>query len=302
MVIVLIAMLVLGYVIYYNMPAAPIALIERGSKDKVQHVNYGDTPVFWENLRFAKDKITYYIEPTCTEKRTEKMKEAFDIWSEQTGAVTFYSASFQDADIMVGCSKDYVKLDKRLFLAGEGGPSQVINTSNFKIIQNGKIVLFRSSDCKYPVVEIHELAHVFGFDHSQNPTSIMYNTSDCSQRITPDMIRIIRELYAVPSLPDLRIAELSGVTKGRYLDFNISINNEGLSNAENVYLKISVEGDVFEEIEMELISVGNGRILSAENILMPTRNPEKIRFEVDPDNVVKEINEKNNVLELTSSK
>lgn len=302
MVILLGSIGVLSYLIYYNVPGNPVNLIEeKFIEEELKHIDYGETPMFWENLRFPTNEITYFIEPTCSEERKDSMIRALNIFANEVGIISFDYTDFSRAQILVGCSEDYVKLGKNLFAAGEGGPSEVVNTTNFKIIQSGKILLFKEPICDYPVVELHELSHVFGFDHTPNPKSIMFNTSKCDQRITPDMIKIVRELYSIKSIPDLKIQDLNGIKRGRYLDFNITITNEGLSNSLDFLLEISAGEKVVQEIEIEGINVGYQRILTAENIQLPSRSVEKITFKLDSKDEVEEINEENNILELTTS-
>jgi hypothetical protein len=222
--------------------------------------------------------------------------EAFKIFHNETKIITFHEISNDSADILVGCSKDFVEVQERHFAAGEGGPSIIINTSGFKTIEQGKISLYKDQRCESPVVEIHELGHVFGFDHSENPKSIMYNISNCGQKITPDMIEIVNKLYSIEPLPDARISELVAYKKGRYLDFNITILNDGLLPIENISLSIfsGEDEDEIEKIDLGRIGIGFGRTLRATNIKLSSRNDKEIKFVVDHENKVKEFRENNN--------
>ena len=83
-------MLIFGYVIYYNLPSDPIFFTERRSDDRGYFIDYGDTPVFWENLRFANNEVSYFIEPSCPESRKKSMIEAFDIFSQEMIVVSFF--------------------------------------------------------------------------------------------------------------------------------------------------------------------------------------------------------------------
>ena len=302
MVILMILILLFSYILYQNMPGEP-NFLKRDISDEdrqASYVNYGDTPVFRPNLRFASTDIPYYIEQSCTQNRRNTMIAAFNIFEQKMEVLNLYESNYQDAQIYVGCSNDYIELGERLFAAGEGGPSKILNTSGFKVVQEGKISLYRSSNCEYPVVEIHELSHVFGFDHSNNPLSIMYNTSDCDQRITPDMIRIIKELYAYESLADLSIESLTAIKRGRYFDFNITVVNIGLAAARNVKLSLTVEGKVVEEFDMENVGIGYGKTLQVTNTALPSRDVTKIDVWIDIDNHIKELNELNNHEVLTT--
>jgi len=297
------ALIILGFLLWENLPGEPIGmgLISGPENEALNVVDYGTTPVFRENLRFSSSEVSYYIERSCPLARQKRMNEAIGIFEREMRLITLHEKSFSEAQILIGCSNDYIEVGERLFAAGEGGPSQIINTSNFKIIVNGKISLYKESDCEYPVVEIHELAHVFGFDHSENPKSIMYNISRCDQRITPDMSRIMIDLYSIVPLPDLEIEELTAVKRGKYIDYKITVANNGLLNAYDVSLSLSDGEEIFNTVQLEDIGVGYGRILKVENMKLPSRNTDEILFIVDSLDRIQEINEDNNQKTLTAS-
>jgi len=295
----LIALLVSLVFLYQNLPQEPIEM--KASyivPEVVAIIDYGLTPVFAENLRFNHNNISYFIEDECVEIRRNIMIEAFSIFSEKMNLISFYEMK-TDADIQIGCSNDYIELGERLFVAGEGGPSLIINTSMFKTIEKGKISLYNDPQCDYPVVELHELLHVFGFDHSENPKSIMYNVSNCEQRITPDIIELINKLYSIEPLADAVIRDLTAIKKGRYLDFNISVLNEGLIEIDNISLAIIVNDKEIHVLDLGNIGIGYGRTLRATNIKLPSTNVKKVYFMVDNDNTIREFNEDNNFVEMT---
>ena len=287
--------------LYQSVPIESIGMnLLNDDPEAVSIVNYGTTPVFAKNLRFNHNDISYFIDSSCASVRVEAMDEAFDIFEEQMEILSFYKSG-PDSDILVGCSEDYIDLGERLFAAGEGGPSRIINTSQFKTIQRGKISLYRDPQCDYPVVELHEIGHVFGFGHIENKNSIMYNISNCDQRITPDMIDIIRNLYSIEALPDAKIDELFAIKKGRYLDFNITVLNEGLIGIDNITLTIVAGEDVIQTIPLDSIGIGYGRTLRATNVKLPSASIEKINFIVDYNDRVREFDETNNEAEMITS-
>ena len=284
--------------VYQNLPGESIELSlkeNQTSKGGITSLNYGTTPVFAENLRFNHNNISYFIDSSCLSDREKLMKEAFNIFQEEMGFITFYELGNDQADILVSCSDKYINLGEDLFAAGEGGPSRIINTSQFKTIEKGKISLYKNHECEYPVVELHELGHVFGFDHISNKKSIMYNTSNCDQRITTDMIGIIKSLYSIEPLAEARISELSAVKKGRYLDFNITVLNEGLLEIENISLTILSEEKEIDKIYLGKMGIGYGRTLKVTNMQLPLRDTEKIDFILDLENQVREFDETNNI-------
>lgn len=300
-VMVVLAMLIFSFgILYDNLPRDPVELTpEISIPVSIKIFDYGSTPVFSENLRFNHDDITYSLESSCSFVRASAMREAFRIFAGKMDVLSFMEIANGDADILVSCSDDFIGLDENLFAAGEGGPSEIINTSNFKTIRRGKILLYKDARCERPVVEIHEIGHVFGFDHSADPRSIMYNTSDCSQEITPDMIKLINDLYSIKPLPDARISELSAIKRGKYLDFNITVLNEGLIGIENINLTLISGDEVIETIPLNNIDFGYGRTLRAKDMRLPSRSIEEIDFILDYEEVVEEWSEDNNVIKVT---
>ncbi len=299
-VLILIGLIIGGaFFIYQNLPGEPVDFVRRGSIDNSSiNLNYGDTPVFMKNLRFNHNNITFFIEGTCSSDRRESTRRAFNLFSESVEIISFREVESSNADIKVGCSDNYIEVGETHFAAGEGGPSLIINTTGFKIIEEGKIALYRESSCDYPVVEIHELGHVFGFDHSSNPSNIMYNISNCNQKITPDMVKIIKELYSIEPLPDAKIKEINVVKRGRYLDFNLSIQNEGLSEIPKSTLTILADGEIVDKFELNEIKIGFGQSLQVTNLKLPSRSTSQVEFYLDLENKIKEINENNNFVKL----
>ena len=287
--------------VYQNVPREPVAL-KMGNVVPVtiELIGYGAVPVFSERLRFNHNIISYFIEGECDGVRREAMVEAFALFANKMRIVSFYEVS-ADADINVGCSDNYISLGENLFAAGEGGPSIIINTSNFKTIEEGKISLYDDPRCDYPVVELHELGHVFGFDHSSDPKNIMYNTSNCNQRISKDMVKLINDLYSIEPLADASLNNIKAVKRGKYMDFNITVLNDGMLEIDDIALTIVVDGENIEVMELGEIGIGYGRTLRAENVKLPSMNVDKIKFVVDKDNVVRELNEENNVVEMVVS-
>jgi hypothetical protein len=286
--------------LYDELPRDPVEFTSNiPNSGPTQVIDYGATPVFSERLRFNHDDISYNIDATCSDKRATSMREAFQIFEEEMGIITFREIADESADISIGCSDSFIELGENLFAAGEGGPVNITNTSNFKTIQKGKIFLYEDQSCDFPVVEIHELLHVFGFDHSLDSKSIMFNISRCDQAITQDMIDLIKELYSIVPLPDARISELTAVKRGKELDFNVTVLNEGLLEIEEISLTLLSGGKVIKTIPLEGIGIGYGRILRAKNVKLFSRNIDVIDFFVDYESLVEELDEDNNVVQIS---
>lgn len=236
-----------------------------------------NTPLqFYPNMRFVSPQISYRIDE-CAMQKKEDMKNAFDLLSEKT-LLTFYPVSTNEA-ITITC-EDKAKLQEGLFIAGEGGPTNITIAGNYHIITKGNILLIRPSSCPMPNIALHELLHVLGFDHSGNPKDIMYPVSECDQTISEEVLNSINALYAIPSYPDLFINNVSAVMRGNYLDVNLSIRNDGFSIADKSQVVISTGKDIIKTIDLETISYGTGRGLALTNIWVGKRDVKQIVLEV----------------------
>lgn len=284
--------------VFENLPREPVELkINYLKPENSDIIDYGAVPIFAENLRFNHNLISYSINENCDKGRRDDMVAAFNIFSEEVKIVSFFEGRASDADIKIGCSNEFIELGDELFAAGEGGPSRIINTSGFKVIEEGKITLYNGEDCDYPIVALHELCHVFGFDHSEDPGNIMYNTSDCDQRMSPDMGEVIVKLYSIEALADAKIESVDGVVRGKYLDFNISVLNEGLMGIDGIDLTILGDGKVIDVVDLGEIDIGYGRTLKVENMLM-SGSVDEVEFIIDASESVRELNEENNAVSM----
>ncbi len=286
--------------IYKNIPIEPIDFImEKFDSGPKEIINYENVPVFMENLRFDDKNISFFIGESCDEDRKSTMISAFEIFENEIGIISFYESYGEDPDIRVTCSDESIKTGDKTFKAGEGGPSKVINTSNFKIIGEGIINLYKKSECITPVVEIHEISHVFGFDHSLNPKSILHNVSECDQKITPDMSELIRNLYSVEPLPDAVIKNLTAIKRKRYVDFNLTVFNEGLVDISNISLTVVSKKGELEEFFLNEIKVGEGRTIKMSNLRLPFGSRiDSLEFFIDYKNSLEELNENNNYAKM----
>ncbi len=166
--------------------------ITSGGNSNFSLYDYGnDNMQFYKNMRFPDSTISYKIE-NCPLQKTNDMENSFKIISNLT-SLRFYPAD-QNQEILITC-KERTVIEDGLFIAGEGGPTKIVSEKNFNVILNGEILLLRESDCPTPNVEIHELLHVLGFNHSANSKNIMYPISRCGQTIGEDTIELLNNLY-----------------------------------------------------------------------------------------------------------
>jgi len=247
---------------------------------------------FYDNMRYQSPNISYRIEG-CPLAREDEMERAFDFLETNT-MLNFYEVDSRE-EISVTC-EDSASGEKRLFIAGEGGVTNVTVTENFNVIFNGKVLLLRESRCSNPIVGTHELFHALGFDHSDNPNNIMYPTVKCKQTIGEDLIDYISWIYSFPNLPDLSFEDTSASMKGAYLSFVITIRNHGLKNSEGSTVIIYADNKSIKEFEVEPIPIGNGRIITLSNIFVMQRNINELELFLKYD--AEELNKDNNRLTL----
>jgi len=282
------------YINILNISSEPIQFLRNVSINNSQP-SYTSQQQFYSSMRFTDKNISYYIEPSCQEEKKERMQQAFSKLEKET-PLSFYQS--QDSKILVSCQASKEETPGKYFIAGEGGPTQVINTSLFYVIEKGKVLLFyKNSFCNNYNIELHELLHVLGFQHSSNPGSIMYNTTSCNQIITYDIIDELTRLYSIPELSDLYFQDITATKHGIYLDFNVEIGNRGLKDSEDTKLELYSQDSnkKFDEFNITSISYGEGKILEVSNTKLPSRNVKQIKFLIVPG---QELDDKNNAEEL----
>ena len=248
---------------------------------------------FYPNMRFPDRNISYSMDEDCTLQKKNEMIWAFNIMENNT-VLNFYKAS--PSQIKVSCDEKNKFDNQGLFIAGEGGPTNISLGKSFKVIQGGQILLIRNSNCEKPNIAIHELLHVLGFNHSKNPNNIMYPISKCKQTIGKDTLNKINELYSTDSLPDLQFEKVSATIKSRLLNINILVRNEGLKTSGNFKVIIYSGDKRIKEVNLDGLSIGEGNSITIENLVVPTIKINSLKLEIKGD--FKEINKKNNEITL----
>ncbi len=291
--VILIALLAGTAYLVYNLYLDNPPTIEefKATPINTSQPSYDSELQFYPDMRFNKLAVSYLIGEECDQKKKQNMLSSFAFLEEKTKLI-FYEAD-NGADINIHCEKQYIKGD--LFVAGEGGPSSFVNTGKYNVILKGDVLLLYDESCENNV-EMHELLHVFGFGHSNNPQSVMYNISRCNQVVTDDIIDKINQLYSQPALPDLYFAKTSALKRGRYMDIDFTVRNQGLLKADEIKVSISSEEEI-EIFELGEIDFGAGKTFSVTNLKLPSRNLKKIVLLIKSKD--RESDEENNKLELT---
>lgn len=232
---------------------------------------------FYPNMRFPTTEISYNI-INCPLGKKGDMLQAFEIISNRT-VLNFYSVQ-NNEEITITCDSKN-KIEGELFIAGEGGPVNITETSNFSVIKKGQILLIKESECENPNIAIHELLHVLGFDHSTNPNNIMYNVSRCNQEISQDIIDTINGLYSIPAHTDLSIKNVSAIMHGKYLDTNLTVINDGLSVSKDSVLEIYADEKLIKEFDVEELGIGYGVRLTLTNIFVFRISVDELKFVIN---------------------
>lgn len=292
------ALAYLSYFVYLNYPRAAQTFntgsYNPGLNAPVNASN--EVTQFYPNMRFNHNKITYFI-LDCDTTKTARLSRAFNIIETDTGIISFYKTdNEEEADIHVGCSANAFEKEKNTFIAGEGGPTSFIDLKPYPIIIKGKVMLYKEESCDYPITELHELFHVFGFDHINRSKTIMYPYVDCEQRIDPEMINLLKTLYSVEPKAELYFTNLSAVKKGIYLDYDLQVNNDGLIMAKNVKLEIYSGNQLIESSPLKDLDYGTGQHTWVKNMKLPSLNVNKLTFKITTD--TSEFNTQNNIIEV----
>jgi hypothetical protein len=223
---------------------------------------------FYPNLRYRDRKISYNLGSSCSQERRLSILEAFEILSEKT-VLSFEEK--RDGEISFLCSEISPKpSQEKHFVAGEGGPSDIIDAVQFNVIFDGKVALYRGEKCEKPLIALHEIIHALGFDHNDNRESIMYPVTSCGQELDQYIIDTINRIYEADSLPDLSIDEVSARKTGRLLSFEINVSNVGLKDVVDSSLIISSNDKEIRNFDFGEISIGTKKFLQVDNMRLPS--------------------------------
>jgi len=292
--------LVGGYLIYDRFPGElkelTIQNLGSGESDALVNIS-GNVVQFYPNMRFNHDDLTYSLHPDCSLDKENRVREALFIIKSEVPVLSFREIVSEKADILVACSPEAYEKEENLFIAGEGGPTNIVNAT-IPIILKGKLTLYNDTGkvCDYPVTELHELFHVFGFDHINDTKSILYPFIECDQRITSDLGNALRELYQIEALPELYFKNVTASKSGRYLSFNVTISNDGLIDSLNTLLEVYVEGKFVQGFALNDVSFGGGQKFYVNNLRLPSRGVNEIELRLRSDNGDSNLN--NNIVEL----
>ncbi len=287
-----------GFLIYTNYKTEIKQMAVTSYQPGAGNIDIGkvsaDVVQFYTNMRFNHRQISYYINTECDGAKKTRMEDAFSIFSEEAGKIiNFYPAEETKAEILVGCSADSYEKEKNIFIAGEGGPTNITNSS-MPVIRRGKILLYNeeAAVCDEPLLELHELIHVFGYDHISKENDLMYPYLNCKQTINPDLISHLKKIYTIEPYAELYFSDISAIKHrfaGKdYLNFNVSVLNWGIIKAENVIVEVTAKNNFKYPLDLDDIDFGAENKYYITNL--PFTSSDEVSFEIKTSTKEKDLN------------
>jgi hypothetical protein len=218
---------------------------------------------FYPNLRFSDSRIVYAFGPACDETQRARVHRALSFLDRDTGLV-FVEGTSPMLSITCALTPTPEKAAS-YFVAGEGGPTSILNVSSFYIIQHASVSLYRPERCDTPTIALHELLHAFGFGHTATSTSILYPLTNCDQTIDTNILQELRRLYAIPPLPDITFVSAGANSTRTRLSFHVVVANIGLAPLTNATLIVETP-DFKQTFALEDVALGGQKALSVTQL------------------------------------
>ncbi len=233
---------------------------------------------FYPNMRFSKKEISYQIEDFCDSKKEGEIQEAFSLLEEKT-SLRFYPVQ-NNPEIEIACSEQAPQeeiTNNQFYIAGEGGPTEARNLSTGYLIMKGKVSLFKDEKCKETKLALHEILHVLGFDHNNNPKSIMYPITNCDQTIDQSIIDDINKLYLQESFPDLAILRVEANKSFYGASFKVAVINLGFVDAKESKIEIYAGSNKIANYSLGTLQPGMTSTLEVQN-LRAAKSAKSLKF------------------------
>jgi hypothetical protein len=116
--------------------------------------------------------------------------------------------------------------------------------------------------------------------------------------LTGDIINEMSRLYSYEPLAELYFSEVEVVKHGSYIDFNLTVKNQGIVNTPNVTLVLYSDGEEVKTFDVGDTEYGGGRVLRTKNVKLPDNDATEITFVIDPQNNIEEYDKENNKITL----
>lgn len=290
-------MMILLLVFYWLFPSNLISFTDYSYQNNFSTTTSLEQMQFFKNMRYLNSNISYKIS-NCTIQKKQDMLRAFDILENLT-VLNFYPVN-KSEDISVFC-QEKGKLNNVLFIAGEGGPTNVTYLNNFVLINHGKVLLIKESHCSRPNIALHELLHALGFKHSKNPNNLMFNITRCEQSIGKQIPQLINKLYSIPNEPDLSFFNISAEVKYGILKTNFVLRNSGFKKSKKARIDIYVNNNIVGTYNLGELEIGEGVSVSINKIKIPIKDEDITNFKYYIIYPFNELDKDNNLIILNTT-
>ena len=263
----------------------------------------GAYPLLYPRIRFGEMPITLYFDvasgegvPFFSGDTVDAARAALLQWEQGTGGIVRFRevADASQAKVVVHWAKE-LEGDHTL---GLGGPT-VVDTGRYNVTVNGEVTMASMDTfCLNTVVALHELGHVLGFDHPDDPASFLYKTADCDQGFTPQVTEALRELYQDPAKAELELAGANVSASGRFLLANLTVLNSGLVESAETGVELGAEKRI---ALVELPALEPGTVYRIQLTAGTPASLEGLQVRLDVNSTVDELDEANNVVPLQAS-
>ena len=170
--------------------------------ESVYENNSNDNTINFFKLHWEHMPITYSFTKEnvrnsnvkCQDYQIERIRKAFQIIENDTGRAVSFKEVESKGDILVYCNA--AKADSQLLMRQGDGYYEY----HGDVIDYGELNFYIHKNCGiWPDVEIHEILHVFGFNHTDSKKSIMYPTASVCDlgKIDQDIINDLINRYTL---------------------------------------------------------------------------------------------------------